>query len=186
QPGVLPIFVNHDAPRTTERAVTVQVGSEEAGGAEEIFTVPVEIRVAEAEQLEAAPWQPWTAEVELELSPGGGEKTVVIEYRDQQGQSVRASDTIFLIQPGGPVPTSRVQLAPTLTPSATPTITPSPSPTPTPTVTPSPTATPIPTPVPPLLLPVSEANFPLLLTGVSLLTFGLISLFSLILRRPQR
>ncbi|MGH2542063.1 MAG: CAP domain-containing protein, partial [Ardenticatenaceae bacterium] len=115
QPGVLPVFINQDAARTTDSLVTVQLSAEEAGYSEELFTDPVEVRVAEAEQLAEAPWQPWQPEVTVELSSGGGEKSVVVEYRDAQGHTVQASDSIFLIQPDGPLPTPRAQFAPTLT-----------------------------------------------------------------------
>ncbi len=192
QPGVLPIFVNQDAERTTERRVTVQLSGEEAGWSEEIFTAPVEVRVAEAAQLEAAPWQPWVPEVEIELGAEGGERLLVAEYRDAQGRTVQASDTIFLVQPQGPVPTSRAQFAPTVTPSATPTLTPTatatatPTLTPTPSVTPTPTITPTPTPAPGLLALPDYVNFPLLLAGVLLLTLGLFLLALFVARTLPR
>jgi hypothetical protein len=146
QPGVLPLFINEDAPRTTERAVQVQLSTEAAGSAESGFTIPVEVRLGEPESLAGAAWQPWQPTLSFDLSAGGGEKTVIAEYRDAQGNVVQASDTIFLIAPDGPLPTSPAQLAPTLTPSATPTVTPTPTITPTPTATPTPTITPTPTP----------------------------------------
>ncbi|HEX8683765.1 MAG TPA: CAP domain-containing protein, partial [Ardenticatenaceae bacterium] len=120
QPGVLPIFVNQDEPRTVEQTVTVQLSTEEAGWDEATFTAPVEVRVGEPETIEAAAWQPWQAEVTLELTEEGGEKTVIVEYRDAGGRVVRSEDTVFYVAPEGPVPTSEAaQLAPTLTPSHT-------------------------------------------------------------------
>jgi hypothetical protein len=198
QPGVLPVFVNDDASHTTEPVVTVQLSSEEAGWAEAIFTAPVEVRVAESGQLEEAAWQPWQPQVLLELEPPGGTKLVVAQYRDAQGRTVEASATIFLVQPDGPLPTPRVQLAPTLTPTATPAPTATPTATATPTMTPTPaptptvTATPQPTPSPtaaPLLVLPAE-NAPLLLlalvaTLVAML-FGLALLVARLTRRHGR
>jgi hypothetical protein len=190
QPGVLPVFVNDDEPRTTDRLVTVQLSAEEAGYDEQVFTGPVEVRVAERESLEDAAWQPWQPEVTLELTAGGGEKTVVVEYRDAQGRAVQASDSIFLVQPDGPVPTARVQFAPTLTPTYTPSVTPTPTPTPTPTVTPTPTPTatptatltPTPTPTPGLLGLPAGSNLSLLLVGIAVVTLG-VFVFALVLAR---
>nr|MBA3533285.1 CAP domain-containing protein [Ardenticatenales bacterium] len=97
QPGVLPIFINQDAALSTEPRVRVRLSTEEAGWSEEVFTIPVEVRVAEPQQLNAAPWKPWQSEVELLLSPEPGQKVVIAEYRDAQGRTVQAQDTIFLL-----------------------------------------------------------------------------------------
>lgn len=155
QPGVLPIFINQDEPRTTQRRVTVQLRSEEAGFHPDIFTTPMEMRLGEPESIEVARWRPWQPESEITLSPGGGEKTVIVELRDGQGHVVSASDTITLVVPNGPVPTPRTQLAPTLTATLAPTETTVPTGTPAPgaTVTVVPTPTPEPTPAPLISLP---------------------------------
>lgn len=143
QPGVLPIFIEEGAERTTQQLVRVRLsGIEESG-----LTPPVEVQVAEAGRESAQPWLPWQPELLVELTPPGGEKMVVASYRDSEGRIVQASDRIFLVLPGGPLPTSPAQLAPTLTPSATPTVTPTPTNTATPTATPTVTPTPTPTPL---------------------------------------
>nr|MBA3533038.1 hypothetical protein [Ardenticatenales bacterium] len=133
-------------PRSTTRTVQISLSNEVAGLNESGFTTPVEVRIGEPETMAGAAWQPWQPAFSFDLSPEGGEKRVLVEYRDSQGHVVQASDTIFLIVPGGPVPTSPAQLAPTLTASATPTLTPTPTITPTPTRTPTPTVTPTATP----------------------------------------
>lgn len=166
QPGVYPIFVNRDEPRTTSRTVTVQVRSEEAGYAPDIFTGATEMRVADARLIAEAAWQPVQPEVTIELVEGGGDHSVVAELRDAQGRVVRAVDTIYLIGEAAPLPTARVVLAPTLTPSATHTPTATPTITPTPTNTPTPTITPTPTPTPTVLEQVQRS--PVLLGGAGL------------------
>ena len=197
QPGVLPIFLNQNQARTTKQRVTVQLRAEEAGYREEIFTTPIEMRVAEADVFENASWQAWQPEIELQLSSVGGEKVVMAEFRDSLSNTMQLSDTIYLVLQNGPVPTALVQLAPTLTASATPTLTPTPTVTPpptataTPTATPIPTATPLPTPTPTatpnLLSQVSEANGLFLLIGLLFILLGIMQLLWLIrMKRRHR
>ncbi len=209
RPGVLPIFLNEGEERTTESRVNVILRTEEAGYSEEVFTTPIEMRVAEAENLADAAWQAWQPEIEIELSSSGGEKTVVAEVRDSLGHTAQYSDTIYLVAPDGPVPTSDAQFAPTLTASPTSTLTPTPTatlpptatplptatPTPTatltPTMTPIPTATPIPTPTPTpnpsFLGQIGDANGLLLFVGGALIFFGVVQLLWLIyMVRQQR
>ena len=160
QPGVLPLFVNHDEPRTTEQRVTVQLRAEESVYDSSSFTAPIEMRVAEAHQIADVPWQAWQSEIGLELSPSRGEKVVVAELRDAQGRIVRSQDRI-LFEPSSqslltpsvevtPSGTAFVTFSPTLTPlitltevrlTLTPTATGSPT-LPTMTLTPSVTSSP--------------------------------------------
>ncbi len=177
QPGVYPIFVNEDAERTTERTVTVALRNEEVGFAPEIFTSIAEIRVADAREINDAPWIPWQPQVTVELVAGGGDHSVVAEFRDPEGHIVRSLDMIYLVEASGPLPTPRVALAPTLTPSATPTPTATPTVTPTPTATATPTVTPTvtPTPTPSSIFAAVTDNTPLLVSaGVALLLVGIL------------
>ncbi len=166
QPGVYPIFVNRDEPRTTSQTVTVQIRAEEAGFAPGIFSGATEMRVADAREIANAAWQPVQPEVTVELVEGGGDHSVVVELRDANGRVVRSVDSIYLIGEAAPLPTARVALAPTLTPSATHTPTATPTITPTPTPTPTPTMTPTPSPTPTVLEQVQRS--PLLLGGAGL------------------
>lgn len=211
RPGVLPIFLDEGKERTTEPQVKVTLRTEEAGYSEDVFTTPIEMRVAEVDNLSDAPWQAWQAEIELDLSVSGGEKTVVAEVRDSFGHTVQFSDTIYLVVADGPVPTADVQLAPTLTASPTSTSTPTPTMTATPTTTPTPTATPTasPTPIPsptpissptPIPTPtptpsptflgqmsqMSGTNWLLLFVGIALIFFGIVQSLSLIYLIRQR
>lgn len=184
QPGVLPIFINDNEEQTTESTVIIKLRHEEAGYSEDIFTTPVEMRLGEAETITDTLWVPWQAEMELELEAPGGEKVVIAEFRDAMGHIVQSQDTIYLVLPNDALPTSAVQLAPTLTPSYTPTITPTPTMTPIPTVTPTSTATvtPIPTLTPTMTVtPVSTvqslletSNHPILLTALIIFALGII------------
>jgi hypothetical protein len=166
QPGVYPLFVNQDEPRTTSRTVTVEIRAEEAGFAPDLFTGATEMRVADARQVSTAEWQPFQPQVTIELVEGGGDHSVVAELRDAQGRVVRSVDTIYLIGEAAPLPTPRIVLAPTLTASATNTPTATPTITPTPTTTPTPTITPTPTPTPTMMEQMQ--NSPVLLGGAGL------------------
>jgi hypothetical protein len=175
--------------------VIIKLRHEEAGYSEDIFTTPVEMRLGEAETITDTLWVPWQAEMELELEAPGGQKVVMAEFRDAIGQTIVSTDTIYLVLPNDALPTSAVQLAPTLTPSYTPTITPTPTMTPIPTVTPTSTATvsPIPTLTPTMTVtPVSTvqnpkgtrslletSNRPILL--IALIIFALGIIFGIIL-----
>lgn len=177
QPGVYPIFVNGDAPQTTERTVTVDLRNEEAGYEPTIFTSIAEIRVADAREISDTVWMPFQPQVTIELVAGGGEHSVVAEFRDPEGHVVQSIDTIYLVEASGPLPTARVALAPTLTPSFTPspTNTPTVTPTPTATATPSVTPTVTPTPTPTPLFKTVTDNPPLLIgAGIAILLMGIL------------
>lgn len=197
QPGVWPIFINDNAKRTSEKHVIIKSRSEQAGYSEEIFTSPVEMRIASAGSITDSLWVPWQAEIELELQAPGGEKLVMAEFRDAIGHTIVSTNTIYLVLPNDPVPTSALQLVPTLTPSQTPTITPLPSPTPEPTVTPTASATMTPMPLPTATATTIPASLsqslfestksPLLLLALiilAILFFGMI--FMLLLRLLRR
>lgn len=187
QPGVLPIFVNQDEPRTTQRRVMVQLRSEEAGYSPERFTTPVEMRLGEPETIEMARWRPWQPEAEITLSPGGGDKTVIVELRDAQGHVVASSDMITLVVPNGPVPTPRTQLAPTATTTLVPTETPIPTGTPPvpATATVLPTLPPAPTPALPIPLP-PGVDQPQFLLGLGLIGWVVAFVLGIIFGRGLR
>lgn len=174
QPGIYPIFVNGDEPRTTSRSVTVAIRAEEAGYAPDVFTGAAEMRVADARQIATSAWQPFQPEVTIELVEGGGDHSVVAELRDVEGRVLRSVDTIYLIGEAAPLPTARVNLAPTLTASATPTATATPTMTPTPTTTPTPTITPSPTPTPTVMEQVQRSPVLLGGAGLALLLVGVL------------
>ena len=96
QPGILPIFINHNQEVTHERTVRIQLHNETITQNQSPFGYPVEMRIAEEALLSEASWQAWQPEVQFELSPGDGLKKVIVQLRDTEARLVDAWDTITL------------------------------------------------------------------------------------------
>lgn len=98
-PKVLPVFVNGGASSTSNRDVVLTLTDETVSSWGSIGPVR-EVQVGEAPLPAGSAWQPFPASspptTTLRLSEGGGTKTIVVRYRDEQGQTVEASATITL------------------------------------------------------------------------------------------
>lgn len=151
RPNVLPVFINDGAETTVSLEVTITLTNENAhpqGKGTTSMGRAIEVRLGNAPDLEAQPWQPWSPQVEWTLPLQLGEVTVYVAFRDGAGRVAYASDTITVLPiEGTPLPTPTVAASPTPTPPAAGPATPlPPSPTPPispPTPQPTPTATPV-------------------------------------------
>jgi uncharacterized protein YkwD len=133
QPGVLPIFINEDAPITNDRNVAVQLTQENAvpnGEGNRIGRV-VEVRMGSTPDLSKAAWQPWEPLLPFTLERGTGNKTIFVEMRDGAGRTTLSSDNIDYD------PNSRPNVQPVAPGNATTTTAPPPSPTEAPSPTPT-------------------------------------------------
>lgn len=141
QPNVLPVFIDDAADETRALTVTLTLTSEDVmpnGDGANTIGRPTQVEISNASSFGGGQWQPFEQHIPWTLAPGGGAKTVYVKYRDANGRTVTASDSIVLTAPV----TSTLRPTPTKTrpprPSATVLITV----TDTPTVTPTETATP--------------------------------------------
>jgi hypothetical protein len=146
QPNVLPFFVTGSAPvvtllLTNENDITTGEGVAVMGQA-------TQVRIAEGTDTSSAPWQPWAPSIPFQLSEGGGQKTITVEYKDDLGRGTKAARSFNVsdLGPAQPTPTETVE--PTATLDATPTETRTPAPTATGTAQPTDTPTPQPTETP--------------------------------------
>jgi uncharacterized protein YkwD len=84
QDGVFPVVIDREAPQTGDRFVDLYIYGE--GWASEM-------RLRNESGAWTA-WQPFASEVAWELTPGEGEREVVVEIRNPSGVVRSASDTI--------------------------------------------------------------------------------------------
>lgn len=146
QPNVLPIFINDGIAETRLLDVTLTLSDEQVmpnGDGANTIGHPVQVEISNSADFANVKWQPYAAHVAWTLPPGNGTKTIFVKYRDAQGRTAVASDTILLNVPTTPTP-SPTRTA-TQTPRPTITATASPSPTNIPSETPTKTAAATPT-----------------------------------------
>jgi hypothetical protein len=114
RPNVLPVFVNYGASQTEEREVIITLSNEGAmvqGDGPQVMGLAQEVRVSDSPSLEGAAWRVWAAQIEWELPPGEGIKTVTVEFRDREGRTATGQARITLVESGPlaplatPVPT---------------------------------------------------------------------------------
>jgi hypothetical protein len=151
QPNVLPFFVTGSAPvvtllLTNENDITTGEGVAIMGQA-------TQVRIAEGPDTDGAAWQPWAQSISFQVSEGGGQKTITVEYKDDLGRGTRSARTFSMsdLSPAQPTATATETATATVTADAAPTATTAVAATPTATGTPAPTATgtPQPTDTPP-------------------------------------
>jgi hypothetical protein len=121
RPNALPVFINYGASQTDEREVIVTLSNEGAmvlGDGPQVMGLAQEMRVSNLPSLEDATWRIWAAQIEWELPPGEGVRTVYVEFRDREGRVATGQARITLVESG-------VSLSPLAT-SAPPGATPSP------------------------------------------------------------
>jgi hypothetical protein len=150
QPNVLPFFVTGSAPvvtllLTNENDITTGEGVSIMGQA-------TQVRIAEGTDTGSAQWQPWAQSIPFQLSEGGGQKTITVEYKDDLGRGTKASRTFNAsdLAPAQPTPTETTEATATVeaTVEETPAVTDTPEPTATGTPQPTDTSTPVPTETP--------------------------------------
>jgi uncharacterized protein YkwD len=146
QPNTLPFFVTGNGPivtllLTNENDITTGEGVQIMGQA-------TQVRIAEGTDPSGAAWQPWAQSIPFQLSDGGGQKTITVEYKDELGRGTRSSRTFNVSDLGSasPAPTETVEA--TAAVDASPTATNTPKPTATGTLPPTETSTPPPTDTP--------------------------------------
>jgi uncharacterized protein YkwD len=103
RPNSLPVFIAGDAPETDGPAVdlalsneTVQPGGEGTG----VIGRATEVRISNEPGFPSAVWQPWAATIGWTLAPGAGLKTIYVQFRDAQGRTTAATDSITLTGAG--------------------------------------------------------------------------------------
>ncbi len=141
QPNVLPVLIDAGASETRALTVTLALSNEDVmpnGDGAGTLGRATQVEISNTPEFAGAVWQAYAPQLAWTLAPGGGAKTVYVKYRDAQGRTATASDSISYSVP----------VTPTLRPTATRTRTPRPSATATvtatetPTLAPSQTATP--------------------------------------------
>jgi uncharacterized protein YkwD len=137
RPNVFPVIIENEAPLVGSSRVHLYIYGE--GWA-------VSMLISNSPDFAGASWEPFSPEVEWDLTPGEGPKTVYVRLKNEQDLETVVSDTVTVSYSVTPMPTWTP--GPTWTP--TPTRKPKATWTPTPTITPSPTDTPWPTTTPTL------------------------------------
>ncbi len=135
RPNVFPVIIENEAPVVGSSRVHLYIYGE--GWATSML-------ISNSSDFAGTSWEPFQSEVEWDLMPGEGVRTVYVKLRDEQGVETVVSDTVTVSYSVTPVPTWTP--GPTWTP--TPTRKPKATWTPTPTATPFPTDTPLPTTTP--------------------------------------
>lgn len=156
RPNVLPIFINDGAASADDPQIAIRLTNEEArpeGQGANFMGRAIEIRISDAPDFDAQPWQAWGALVPWTLPNTPGEYTVYVQFRDAAGRTAASADTIVLREETVGTPVATLSSPTPASPSPTPTLTSTPAPTATPlppSPTPEPTATPTlaPTPFP--------------------------------------
>ncbi len=143
RPNVFPVIIENEAPVVGSSRVHLYIYGE--GWA-------VSMLISNSPDFAGASWEPFEQEVEWDLTPGEGLKTVYVKLKNEQGVETVVSDTVTVSYSVTPMPTWTPGPTWTPTPTRKPkaTWTPIPTATPSPTFTPWPTATPTldPSPVP--------------------------------------
>ena len=95
QPDVLPVFINYDDPETDSQQVTMTLTNEEVSGWDGIDYAQ-EVMLSNEPEFAGAQWEKYELHKPWTLSPGNGQKTVYVKYRDPLGDEVTSSDDILL------------------------------------------------------------------------------------------
>jgi uncharacterized protein YkwD len=95
QPDVLPVFINYDDPETKTREVTLTLDNEEVSGNDGIDYAH-DVMISNDPDFAGAEWQLYTLHKAWTLTPGNGQKTVYVKYRDPRGDMVVSVDDILL------------------------------------------------------------------------------------------
>ena len=66
------------------------------GDGPQVMGLAQEVRVSNSPSLEEAAWRIWAAQIEWTLTPGEGEKTVYLEFRDREGRVATGQARITL------------------------------------------------------------------------------------------
>ncbi len=120
QPNVLPVFINFGAAQTEEREVVITLSNEGAmvqGDGPEVMGLAQEVRISNFPSLEEAAWQIWAAQIDWELPPGEGIKTVTVEFRDREGRTARGQARITLVETGVSLTPVATSVPPEVTPA---------------------------------------------------------------------
>jgi hypothetical protein len=105
RPNVLPVFINYGAAQTEEREVVITFSNEGAmvqGDGPQVMGLAQEVRVSNSPSVEETAWQVWAAQIDWELPPGEGIKTVTVEFRDREGRVATSQARITLVESGAP------------------------------------------------------------------------------------
>ncbi len=153
QPNVLPVFIDDGASATRTLSVTLTLTNEAIapnGDGAKTIGQATQVEISNAPNFASARWQPFAQNIVWTLSPGSGAKTVYVKYRDAQGRTATANDSIVFVAPATATPRPTANRTRTPRPTATVMVTGTPTVTPTETATPewTPTETLAPTSVP--------------------------------------
>ncbi len=154
QPNVLPIFVNNGATSASSASVTLTLSDEQvvvSGDGPSVIGHPTQVQISNDTSFENDKWVAYAAQLPWTLASGNGTQTVYVKYRDANGRTATANDSIVVgtaeasrgaASSASLTPTRAPTKSPTRKPTATRTRTPRPSATRT--LTPNPTATNLP------------------------------------------
>jgi hypothetical protein len=108
RPNVLPVFVDDDASETGSLDVVLTLTNETifpAGDGTDVIGRATEVRISNQPGFPDAAWRAWAATLPWTLAAGEGLKTVYVQFRDEQGRTTGATDSIVLAS-GAPVTAS--------------------------------------------------------------------------------
>ena len=181
QPNVLPVFIDDGASATRTLSVTLTLTSEAVvpnGDGAKTIGQATQVEISNAPNFAGARWQPFAQNIAWTLSSGGGAKTVYVKYRDAQGRTATANDSIVFVAPATATPRPTATRTRTPRPTATVTATDTPTETATPEWTPTETLTPTgvpdtPTPLASPTLAATDSPVAQSMNSVALGAFGI-------------
>ena len=106
RPGVLPVFINLDAPSTESPHVTLTTTSEDVSNWGSVGPIE-QMMVSNSPDFAGASWEPYSRNREWTLNNEPGLRKVYVRLKDSRGNVVESSDDIVLVK-GAP---TRLQAA---------------------------------------------------------------------------